>query len=292
MKIAVVSDTRLPTLPDGPHGLGRSAHDIASGLACRGHDVTLFAGQGSSFASGRLAVGDSELSVAQGIASGDRGLFDCILDTSHAHHLSKMLPGSPIVNRVGDRECKHHPPNAVVNSRYMQGLFPKAAHVPTGVKTEEIPLFHYQETEDYLAFMSSKFAHKGFDKAIRVAERAMKPLRTAQDLTGEEKWSCMGRALGLLHPSSIDAAPRLPLEAAATGTPTLCLDGDGAREHVEHGVTGFVCADEDEMVCQVSELDRLDRWAIRKWVEDTHGFEQMADGYEALLEDAAGGHRW
>ena len=287
MRIAVVSDVRLPTLSDGPHGLGRSAHDIASGLAERGHDVTLFAGPGSAFSSGCLIIGDTELQHAQQLR---RGTFDGVLDTSHQHHLSRMCPDLPIVNRLGDRECKHHPPNAVVNSRSMQAQFPQARLVRTGVKIDEIPFF--DSDDDYLAFMSAKHAHKGFIEAIRVAERAFKPLRTAETLTGEAKWACMGRALGLLHPSTIDAAPRTPLEAAACGTPTLCLDRDGTQEHVAHGVTGYVCADWTEMVVQVDELARLDRASIRQWVADTHGYGQMIDGYEALLCAVADGERW
>ena len=54
MKLAVFSDTRQPTKADGGHGLGMSAHSIASGLAARGHDVTLCAGYGSEFGNGRL----------------------------------------------------------------------------------------------------------------------------------------------------------------------------------------------------------------------------------------------
>ena len=54
VKLVVFSDTRQPTKADGGHGLGMSAHSIASGLAARGHDVTLCAGHGSEFGNGRL----------------------------------------------------------------------------------------------------------------------------------------------------------------------------------------------------------------------------------------------
>lgn len=287
MKIAVISDTRQPTKADGGHGLGMSAHGIAAGLAGRGHEVTLFAGPGSDFP-GELVTGMSERQLATLCLAGD---FDAILDTSHQHHASRMDPFFPVLNRLCDLECRWQPPNVVVNSPFMQGRF-GGRLVHTGIDVDAIPFT--AEGAGYLAYMAPKFAHKGWGIALEVARETALPLVIIEGLSGDDKWQMLGRAYALLHPSAIDAAPRIPLEAAACGVPTLCLPGDGTEHHVAHGVSGFVCQSASEIVetlaaCKVS---RLDRRAAREWVAGEHGLAQMIDAYEALLIALEDGERW
>lgn len=289
MNLAILSDTRLPTLPDGGHGLGRSAHDIASGLAARGHTVTLFAAYGSQFNSGHLCEYKDEVICANDL-NRQGAVFDAILDTSHSHHLSKLRRGWPVVNRIGDRECAWQPPNAVVNSTYMQRKHPNGRLVHTGINVEAIPFF--PEHQGYLAFMSAHFAHKGWPEVQSIARKADMPLRIIENLTGAEKWEALGGAVALLHPSTLDAAPRSPLEAAACGVPTLCLSGDGCSQHVVNGRTGFVADDVSWLPALCTNAWILDRTLVREWVTETHGYEQMIDGYESLLTAVANGERW
>lgn len=293
MKIAVLSDTRLPTLPDGSHGLGRSAYEIATGLAELGHAVDLFAGPDSQFDCGHLFTHGDENGRAHWLAGSKSPGYDAILDTSHFHLLSRLRPDWPIVNRICDRECAWQPPNAVVNSQYMQRCYPAARKVNTGVNAALIPFWERPVEPHYLVFGGNPYdAQRGYETAYRVAELAGLTLKVATGLTGQEKWNWLGQALGLLYPSTHRAAPRLPLEAAACGVPTLCLDGDGCQQHVRHGTTGFVCADENEMVLEVHSLFTPDRRMIRSWVEAWHGFGRMIDCYEELLTAVATGERW
>jgi hypothetical protein len=293
MKIAVLSDTRLPTLPDGSHGLGRSAYDIATGLAEQGCQVDLFAAPDSQFEHGRVFTHGDENGRARWLAEAVAPGYDAILDTSHYHLLSRLRPDWPIVNRICDRECTWQPPNAVVNSGYMRGLFPAAHQVNTGINAAVIPFWDKAAEPPYLAFGGNPHeGQRGYEIARRVSERTGVPLQVASNLTGQKKWEWLGRALALLSPSVHRAAPRLPLEAAACGTPTLCLDGDGCQQHVRHTVTGFVCSDEDEMVLEVHSVFMLDRMAIRCWVESFHRFGRMVERYEELLAAVATGERW
>ncbi len=79
MKLAVLSDGRLPTRKDFPgHGLGQIMLAIAEGLKARGHEVQLFAGAGSEF-SGGLATRQDErefLSIDEAVAV-EIGLVRC-----------------------------------------------------------------------------------------------------------------------------------------------------------------------------------------------------------------------
>jgi hypothetical protein len=290
MRIAVLSDCRLPSLPDGAHGLGRSAHDIARGLALRKHDVTLYAGEGSEFINGVLICHADEESRAYEMAKQDGAPYDAILDTSHLHTLSKLKPYWPIVNRIADRECKWQPPNAVVNSDYMQRWYRKAMKVPTGIELETIP---FQEKHgDYLLFMSAAHDHKGYPAAKAIADAAKKPIQVLAGMKGADKWHIINHAFALLHPSEIDAAPRSPLEAAAAGVPTICLDRDGSTEHVAHCITGFVCRDVKEMLEAVEDVPMLDRKLCREWVGAHHSYARMIEGYEGMLKLVTEGKRW
>lgn len=293
MRIAVISDTRLPTLPEGGHGLGRSAHDISRGLASRGHSMVLYAGKGSrSVFMDEISVYASEALLAHSI--GDAAdQYDVILDTSHQHMISQ-INDLPVLNRIADLECRWLPPCAVVNSPFMQGKYPGSKLVNTGIDITLIPFHLYPERfpDPSLAFMSFPIQHKGVRFAVSFAENVGMHLEVINGVNGDEKWHRLSSATALLHPSTIDAAPRLPLEAAACGVPTLCLNKDGAGYHVKDSVTGFVCEDQEDMAFLLDSVDELDRVPMREWVAAEHGYEEMITGYELLLNRVAKGEEW
>jgi glycosyltransferase involved in cell wall biosynthesis len=72
------------------------------------------------------------------------------------------------------------------------------------------------------------------------------------------------------------------IEAMACGTPVLTLRRGSAAEVVEHGVTGFVCDDEAELGRALGRIDRIDRAACRRRVEEHFSAERMASDYEAI----------
>lgn len=288
MRIAILSDTRQPTLPDGGHGLGRSAFDIAAGLLARKHHVTLFAAPGSEF-DGRLVIHDDEITRANYLAqNGTLAAYDAILDTSHHHQLSKLRPAWPVVNRVCDLECKYRPPNVVVNSPFMQAQY-GGRLINTGIKLQDIPLC--VEHDGYLAFMGKQEPRKGWPEVGAVARQSGKPLLIVDGATGAKKWQQLGHAAALLHPS-FDAAPRTPLEAAACGVPTLCLNKSGTPYHVADRLTGYVCSSYEEMSRAVHDTWLLSRYIMREWVADTHGYAAMVTAYEEALTAVADGERW
>lgn len=287
MRLAVLSDERARTGATATGGLGRSMYAIAAGLAQRGHDVTLYAVPGSHFEWGTVKVG--------GFVARETPGYDAVLDGTHRHLLAAHRPEWPVVHRLGDREYRGHAPNAVVASRYMRRYFPQARIVPTGIT--ERPLLDC-ERESHLLFMALNVPHKGGATAADVGETVGRevlfygPGWPNGPVLGTSWQLALQSADALLYPSTIDAAPRTPLEAAMMGTPTLCLDLDGAQEHVEHCVSGFVCADAAEMADAVPDVALLDRQAMRAWVLDTHGYARMIDGYEAALHAVADGERW
>lgn len=332
MHISILSDTRVPTRPLGGHGLGRVAWDVAAALARGGHVVTLYAGFGSTAPPGvTLHCHPNEVTRAQGLAQrsspacssprakgrakGEPGDgVDAWLDFSHLHTLSQIAPEAPIVNYISDSECPYAPPNAVVCTQADQRRYPSAVRVSLGIDMTRIPLYlGGRDADPYLAFVAKIIAHKGVDRALLIHQRASVPVRFAGerlmplplpdyrgDLEGGAVYDFMGRARGVLQLARIGAGGgRIQLEAAACGTPTLCLDaygdpdlGDGVQEHVEHGLSGFVCADLGDLIDAVRDLPALRPRPMREWVEATHGLDLMALELARLLARAADGERW
>jgi hypothetical protein len=286
------------------------AWDAASALAQRGHRITLYAGPGSSAPAGvRLAIHADEIARADQIdlPHSDHAAW---LDFSHYHTLSLNWPDAPIVNYLSDSECPYLPPNAAVCTESDQGRYPRAALIPLGIDLRRIPLF-LGARERYLAFVAKIIPHKGIFEALDLHHRGPLPVRFAGErmlpvdlptyvgyLCGNAVYQFMGRAAGVLQLAQIGVGGgRIQLEAAATGTPTVCLAAPdpaqrGPTEHVAHGLSGYVCASLDDLLRALDGLPHLAPRPIREWVEAAHSLDLMTDHLEALLTRAADGERW
>jgi glycosyltransferase involved in cell wall biosynthesis len=72
------------------------------------------------------------------------------------------------------------------------------------------------------------------------------------------------------------------IEAMACGTPVVTRRCGSTPELIDHGKTGFVCDDDDEIAFALRKLDRIDRAACREAVVTRFSVERMADDYEAV----------
>jgi len=198
-----------------------------------------------------------------------------------------------VLNLIGDRECPYPPPNAIVESTFMQDHYKGARLVSAGLNIDEIP---FRNGGDYLVYLGMNVWHKQPEVAKEVAMRAGKDILMLgpgeHEVDEDEKWRFLGNALGVLCPYLIDASPRVPIEAAACGTPTICLDGDGTKDHVVGGMTGFICRDADEMVKAVGSLHCLNREKCRIWAKQNHDINETIKEMERLLVSVFEGERW
>ncbi|MEU7145632.1 glycosyltransferase family 4 protein [Nocardia sp. NPDC046473] len=71
-------------------------------------------------------------------------------------------------------------------------------------------------------------------------------------------------------------------EALACGTPVLAFPNGAAPEIVEHGKTGFLCRDVDEMVDALDQVHTIDRRDCRAAAEQRFGRLRMARDHERL----------
>jgi len=324
LKIAIVSDAVLPTPVDGWGGLQRVVYDWATELLARGHDVTMFAAEGSSFG-GRLVETipptykwdgeDRHASIVMKHIMSEN--FDVIHDNTHWHSMAKMSRDLPIINHMHD-PIQVQDRNVICCSfaqKHYIGLH-RAIVVYNGVHVDSFPFV--EGKEDYLLFMSHIGRHKGCHLAIAAARKAGRRLYVAghsewnEDygnmikstidgeqivflgpISGDDKKRILGSARALLLPSQYcEPGAVAPLEAMACGTPVITSTEGCLPEYVEHGVTGYNCNSIDEMVAAIDAVDSLSPKTIRSQAEREWTVGRAVDNLESVYGVMANGYRW
>ncbi|MCY4727124.1 glycosyltransferase family 4 protein [Nocardioides sp. STR2] len=172
-----------------------------------------------------------------------------------------------------------------------------------------LELDHYREvphdTDGYLGFVGRIAEEKGPLTAIEVSRRTGVPLRIAAkvdptdvsyyegevrprmgahvrfvgEIAEDEKPTFYACARATLFPSDWpEPFGLVMIESLAAGTPVIALRRGSVPEVIEHGVTGFICDDEDEMVQAVHRVGEIDPEACRR-AAARFGAERMCRGY-------------
>jgi len=165
-------------------------------------------------------------------------------------------------------------------------------------------------TGGYLLFTGRMSPDKGVHHAVRVAHRADWPLViTAKirepaerayfdeqvrpllgpddDMLAEQplaaRAALMGNAAALLNPITWPEPFGLVMaQALATATPVLAFPNGAAPEIIDHGRTGYLCRDEDDMTAAVARVPRISRWQCRAAAERRFSLARMAADYDRL----------
>ena len=302
MRIAVLSDTVMPTPTAGGHGLGRAVFNFSRCFIERGHVVALYGGEGSQLPGGRVDVHrdtgpNGEYQLARRILRKTER-YDAFIDAGHAHVLAQTagdaLPGLAYFEDTASRPA----PCPVYVSGVCRDIYGvDGPVVPNGIMPDEFPL--YAGARAGLLWMAVNHERKGLSDAKWVAERVDMPLTEYGQgtengpISGEDKVQALQRAAVLLFPSTCDAGPQTPLEAMACGTPCIAYYGTGAQEYVEDGVGGFVVRNREEMAARVPDALALDPARVRASVlERGYTCARQAAQLEALLMRVVQGERW
>jgi glycosyltransferase involved in cell wall biosynthesis len=158
------------------------------------------------------------------------------------------------------------------------------------------PFYPASKKRGYVAYLGRCHWEKSPDGAIRVAQAAGVPLMMALRVTSEErpyfeavveplarsiknfakpvgevdgraKDELIGFASAVIFPSPWEEPFGLVLtESGARGTPVVALNRGAAPEIVVDGVTGVLCADEDEMAQALPRAMKLDPVACREHI--------------------------
>ena len=164
----------------------------------------------------------------------------------------------------------------------------------------------------YLLFLGRMSPEKGAGTALRMARRSghrlvlatkmreaaeidyfktvVEPLLTDDDQVLVEpslgvRLELLRHAQALVNPIAWPEPFGLAMaEALASGTPVVGYGTGAAPEIVDHGVTGFLCADEDELADAAGRIATLDRGACRAAVEERFSLPRMVRDHVELYE--------
>ncbi len=173
-----------------------------------------------------------------------------------------------------------------------------------------------EKKKKYLSFIGRIAPIKGVHLAIEVAQKTGIPLKIAgeiqpifQDYFDSEikpnidgkliefigeadlaaKNELLGDSLAMLFPIQWDEPFGLVMvEAMACGTPVLALPGGSVPEIVRDGVSGYLCADVDEMAKRAKKLaeqETIKPATVRAYVEKEFSIARMVDSYIDLYDE-------
>jgi glycosyltransferase involved in cell wall biosynthesis len=191
---------------------------------------------------------------------------------------------------------------------------PVAAVIHHGLDVDAFP--HGTGDRGYALFLGRMSPDKGVDVAARVARAAGVPLRVAAKMREPAELAYFEEAIapqlgdGIEYVGEVGGADKLDLlagarclinpiawpepfgmvmvEALASGTPVVATPCGSAPEIVTDGVTGFIAADQPQLVDGVVHADDLDRSACRKDAAERFSTERMVarhvDLYRQTIE--------
>jgi glycosyltransferase involved in cell wall biosynthesis len=128
-------------------------------------------------------------------------------------------------------------------------------------------------------------------------EHAVKPRlgpthRYIGPVGGKKKRRVLAAARCLIVASlAPETSSLVAMEALAAGTPVVAFATGALPEIIDHGKTGFLVSDEDEMAAAIDEVDRLSAQACQAAARRRFDLRHMIDRYFAVYEKIAQRHR-
>lgn len=169
----------------------------------------------------------------------------------------------------------------------------------------------------YFLFLGRMSPDKGAHRAVDICRRAGVPLLMAAkmrepweheyfetsvqpllddeirylgEVPHERKLELLAGARGLVFPIRWNEPfGMVMVEAMACGTPVLAFPEGAAPEVVEDAKTGFLCADEDEMVDAIGRIDTINRADCRAAIEGYFSAGRMVDEHLELFDKILAG---
>jgi glycosyltransferase involved in cell wall biosynthesis len=228
-----------------------------------------------------------------------------VVTTNHAPFDAELRPVYHAISRTVPIVAISHS-----HARSAAGIVPVAAVIHHGIDVAD---FRFEASPgDYSMFLGRMSPTKGAHRAARIARAAGERLVIAakmrepeehryfeeqvRPLLGEDivyvgevgghaKLELLAGARALLNPIDWpEPFGLVMIEALACGTPVLTFPCGAAPEIVRDGVTGFVCADEAEMVDGLRRVEQFDRAECRASVERSFSTERMVAAHLELYE--------
>ena len=254
-------------------------------------------------------------------------LADLDVDVVHDHSLAGPLAATryqaptlltahgPVDGEVGAYHRRLGLPLVAISDFQRRAApdLPWVGRVHNAIPVASFP--YRRDKDDFCLFLGRMSPDKGPDLAIQAAHAAglpivvaakcsepaerryfqqrVRPLLGRQDVwvgeaDADAKRDLLGRARCLVFPVRWDEPFGLVMaEALACGTPVVALPRGSVPEVVEHGVTGWICQEPEQLARGILEAGRLDPAACRRRAEWRFDVAGMVAGYERLYRQLA-----
>lgn len=331
MRIALISTINMPTPPVGYGGIERLVHTFAEELIRQGHDVTLFAREGS-YCSGRtITVAGNGHSSGGKIRLDEVTLHEAVRayidaerpDVIHDWSLDNLFvnsapEGTPFVVSTCIPQPAHYNQRNVVAASAAHAATLKGGTVPFvrfGIDIEGTEfdrtggsrLVHVAKIARYkaqhLSMIGTALARMPLDvvgnvEGQRYANYVIRPLAAMLPnvrLTGEsfDVGATLRKALALvLTPQWFETFPLVSLQAMAAGTPVVTFKSGGLPEQIEQGVNGFIATGLRDFVEYVGRAGEIDRTRCRELAMERFHVSRMVQDYVGLYGRVRDGETW
>ncbi len=207
--------------------------------------------------------------------------------------------------------CKNTPFVSISNAQRRHAK--KLNYVATVYNGIDVSRFEFNDKpEDYLVFLGRIHPQKGPQYAIEIAKKTnhrliiaakidpleqaffdhkIKPLIDGKQIKfiGEvdhrAKVKLLKNAKAMISPIQWDEPFGITnIEALACGTPVISINRGSIPEILVDGKTGYLCNNIRQMIKRVSDIDKIDRAACRRHVEQNFTARHMAEGYLKAYE--------
>jgi glycosyltransferase involved in cell wall biosynthesis len=195
--------------------------------------------------------------------------------------------------------------NAVFVSKSHAERSSKSVYAYNGIPEEAI-LFDPVKAEYFLFLAKVKRSKKGVKTAINVAKKTKNKLIVAGGssfrhvetwfnwhplvkpvgyINGERKKHILAKAKALLVPIKWDEPFGLTVvEAMMSGVPVIAFNRGAMKELIVHGITGFICDNEAEMIDAMDKVGLLDPYKIRAHAIENFSASSMVNKHLELLK--------
>jgi glycosyltransferase involved in cell wall biosynthesis len=210
--------------------------------------------------------------------------LNCVSQTQH----KACPPSSCLIEPIGngvtidDRPCGEKGRYALVLGRICPE---KGVHVAMNAAVRAgAPLVIAGKVFPYPAHLEY------FEYAVRPRLDPMR--RYIGPVGGKRKHRILAAARCLIVASLVpETSSLVAMEALAAGTPVVAFATGALPEVIDHGKTGLLVSDEDEMVAAIERVDCLSPQACRAAARERFDVHQMIDRYFAAYKKIAQHHR-